>query len=227
MIDGRVEMAHWRPQRFGGRSARSIESAVIEPVWNGVRLLASVTDDAVRLRDADGHLLERPRIEVALLGAIHADSVVVDGYLTRDAAQSGVGIYSGPAPSVPTPGEMARQLVVGGRNRRAELVEALEARAQSSIAEDDEVVFVAVDLLLLDEEPLLNVPLLERKRLLDAVIVPSELVRIGIHVRPPVDSWLGTWRNLGFRLLAYKDPNGRYRPGEANDGWATAQIPKG
>jgi ATP-dependent DNA ligase len=122
---------------------------------------------------------------------------------------------------------MARQLVVGGRNRRAELIDALEARADSRPGEGEEVAFVAVDLLLLDGEPLLDVPLLERKRLLDGVIVESALVRIGIHVRTPVDPWLGTWRNIGFRLLAYKDPNSRYRPGERNDEWATAHIPRG
>jgi bifunctional non-homologous end joining protein LigD len=121
---------------------------------------------------------------------------------------------------------MARQLIVGGRNRRAELVEALEARAEVRPGPGEEVAFVAVDLLELDGESLLDVPLLERKRLLDAVIAESALVRVGIHVRAPVDVWLGTWRNVGFRMVAYKDPNGRYRPGEPNDGWATAEIPK-
>lgn len=227
MIDEAARIASWRPQRFGTRSARSIDSPVIEPLWNGIRLLAAVSDEAVSLVDADGEGVERARVEAALLAAVQADSVVLDGYLTPDAARSGVGVYSGPTPAVPTPGEMARQLVVGGRNRRAELVDALEARAEARIAPDDEVAFVAVDLLLLDGEPLLHVPLLERKRLLDAVIAESELVRVGIHVRPPVDPWLGTWRNLGFRMLAYKDPNSRYRPGEPSDGWATAQIPRG
>jgi hypothetical protein len=199
---------------------------VIEPLWTGLRLLAQVSDDAVELRDGDGSRVERGLVEAALLAAVQADSVVLDGYLSPEAARSGVGIYSGPAPALPSPGEMARQLIVGGRNRRAELVEALEARAEVRPAPGEEVAFVAVDLLELDGESLLDVPLLERKRLLDAVIAESALVRVGIHVRAPVDVWLGTWRNVGFRMVAYKDPNGRYRPGEPNDGWATAEIPK-
>jgi ATP-dependent DNA ligase len=122
---------------------------------------------------------------------------------------------------------MARQMMLGGRNRRGELVDSLEARAATEERDipSEGVVFVAVDLLMLDGDPLLDVPLLERKRLLDGLVVPDELVRLGIHVRPPIDPWLATWRNLGFRQLAYKEANSRYRPGEANEAWATADIP--
>jgi ATP-dependent DNA ligase len=116
-------------------------------------------------------------------------------------------------------------MVVGQRNRRKELLDAIDEREEATRPPGHDAVFVAVDLLLLDGEPLLDVPLLERKRLLDAVLVEGPLVRIGIHVRPPVDPWLGTWRNVGFRMLAYKESNGRYRPGEANPGWASARIP--
>jgi ATP-dependent DNA ligase len=90
----------------------------------------------------------------------------------------------------------------------------------------DVVVFVAVDLLRIDGETLLDVPLLERKRLLDGILVEGPLVRRGIHVKPPIDLWLSTWRSLGFRSLAYKQANSRYRPGEANEDWATASIPR-
>jgi ATP-dependent DNA ligase len=122
---------------------------------------------------------------------------------------------------------MARQMLLGSdRNRRRELQDAIEAAARPVFGVGDVVVFVAVDLLRLDGESLLDVPLLERKRLLDAVLAEDVLVRRGIHVRPPIDVWIGTWRSLGFRGLAYKEANSRYRPGEANDDWATAQIPR-
>ncbi len=227
MIEQVADARLWRPQRFGQRNVRKIPSPVIEPLWNGTRVLAAVSDEAVELRDADGQPVEHPPIAAALLGCVQADSVVLDGYLSSQAAQSGVGVYSGPQPATPTPGDMARQMVVGGRNRRAELIEAIEARAEERPAPGERVAFVAIDLLLLDGDSLLDVPLLERKRLLDGVISERELVRIGIHVRAPVDAWLATWRNVGFRLLAYKDPNSRYRPGESNDDWATATIPRG
>ncbi|HVL53092.1 MAG TPA: hypothetical protein VM344_02415 [Vitreimonas sp.] len=226
MIESAPRTRDWRPQRFGSRGVRSIESPLIEPLWTGVRVLAEVSQDAVELRDSEGIAVEHAAVASALVRDIEAESVVLDGYLSPDAARSGVGVYAGVVPAIATPGQMARQMLIGGRNRRAELVEELEARGAAQALPDEPVVFVAVDLLFVDGEPLLDVPLLERKRLLDGVVVENDLVRIGIHVRAPVDPWLGTWRNLGFRRLAYKDPNGRYRPGEPNDGWATANIPR-
>ena len=68
---------------------------------------------------------------------------------------------------------------------------------------------MAIDLLWLDGESLLDVPLLERKRLLESVLDESELVRRGAFVRPPIETWIGSWRALGFvrHLL-----QGRQRP---------------
>ena len=85
---------------------------------------------------------------------------------------------------------------------------------------------VCVDLLAIDDQPLLDVPLLERKRLLESAIDENLLVRLGAYVRPPVDPWVGSWRAQGFRAMAYKASNSRYRPGEPNDAWATANIPR-
>jgi hypothetical protein len=46
-----------------------------------------------------------------------------------------------------------------------------------------------------------------------------------VYIRPPVDTWLASWRSLGFSELAYKAANGRYLPGAVNDTWAIARIP--
>jgi ATP-dependent DNA ligase len=219
--------AAWRPQRFGRRSSRQLSDPLIEPLWSGLRVLVSTDRGTAEIRDGQGEPQRRAAIAASVARAVQAESAVLDGYLTIDAAQSGVGVYASPPITVPTPGEMARQMVLGGRNRRGELVDSLEAQAATHDRDipSEGVVFVAVDLLMLDGDSLLEVPLLERKRLLDGVVAPDELVRLGIHVRPPIDPWLGTWRNLGFRQLAYKEANSRYHPGETNDGWTTADIP--
>ncbi|HYM83181.1 MAG TPA: hypothetical protein VEY67_03395, partial [Candidatus Dormibacteraeota bacterium] len=94
------------------------------------------------------------------------------------------------------------------------------------VAPGDELVLVAIDLLALEGEPLLDIPLLERKRLLDSVLEPSHLVRLGAYVRPPIDPWIGSWRAQGFHAIAFKDANGRYRPGERADDWAVSNIPQ-
>ncbi len=221
-----LDAAPWRPQSFGRRGARQITDPVIEPLWSGVRLLVHVNAGTVDLRGADGESIDRPELVTAVTVAVQAESAVLDGYLTAEAVGSGVGVSVAPIVPNPRPADMARQMVMGGHSRRAELVNALEEAAPATLAPYDEAALVAVDLLLLDGESLLDVPLLERKRLLDGVILESALVRLGVHVRPPVDPWLGTWRNFGFQSLAYKEANGRYRPGERNEGWATARIPR-
>jgi ATP-dependent DNA ligase len=124
---------------------------------------------------------------------------------------------------IPTSRQVTSQLFLGrGRERRRDLAD----QPPPPVKAGDTLVLVCVDLLALDGEPLLDVPLLERRRLLESVVDEDALVRVGPSVRPPVDPWIGSWRTQGFRALAYKAANSRYRPGIVNEDWATVQIPK-
>jgi ATP-dependent DNA ligase len=87
--------------------------------------------------------------------------------------------------------------------------------------------FVATDLLWLDGEPLLEVPLLERKRLLGTVLEESFLVRVTAFVRPSAVMTLVTWGALGFGDLSYRSANSRYLPGRENPDWAVGRPPEG
>jgi ATP-dependent DNA ligase len=129
--------------------------------------------------------------------------------------------------TVPKPAQVATQMIVGQRGDRKDRIfrHADEARRRRSDAIDERVAIVAVDLVWLDDESLCDVPLLERKRILESIVTESELIRVGMHVRPPVDSWLGSWRTFGFRRMAYKAANSRYVPGQKNQEWAQAEIP--
>ena len=78
---------------------------------------------------------------------------------------------------------------------------------------------MAVDLLRVDGASLLDVPLLERKRLLESVIAAGPLLRLSSHVRPPVDPWVATWKSMGLAGGILKAANSRYHPSEDTIEW--------
>lgn len=210
----------WRPQRFGRRNFRRIKDALIEPLWEGVRVLVHVEPGALTILDDEGddYTGEYPDVDAALRAALDgADTLILDGYLTRQATRAGAGTVI-VAAEAPSPSESLARLIIGGAAKQQVQPPPIEPDRQP-------VAFVAVDMLVVDGESLLDVPLLERKRLLEGVLRESALARRSPFVRPPVDTWLVSWRSNGFRGLAYKSANGRYRPGEASDDWTTAPMP--
>jgi ATP-dependent DNA ligase len=219
-----TQTTEWRPQAFGHRNARDIDDPLIEPLWRGDRVVVRIDRGAIGIFDVDGEPVEDEveTILEQLQSAILADDTVLDGYLTRQATPSGGTPYL-VGPELPTAGQMTSQMLVGrGLSNKAMTrtdLEKPDADAGNPLA------FVAIDLIVLDDQPLTDIPLLERKRLLDSVVRESDLVRRGAYIRPPIDTWLASWRSLGFAELAYKGANGRYLPGEVNDTWAIARIP--
>ena len=213
-----------KPQAFGRRNVRSIDDPIIEPLWIGDRVLVKFAVGDLRVLDTNGEPIATnadveqilPQLERSIL----AKSAVLDGYLTRQATPA-VGSVAVLGPEIPTAGEMTSQFFVGGLRGRKVPGEPEKPTVDVS----NPLAFVAVDLLAVDDESLLDVPLLERKRLLDSVLAEDKLIRRSAYVRPPVDTWLASWRALGFRELAYKSANGRYAPGVVNDGWAIVRIP--
>jgi ATP-dependent DNA ligase len=215
----------WRPMGFGPRKSRDVVQPLIEPLWEGLRVLVHWDrQTGLRIVEAGGVVVTDrfPEVAQALALAFTAETAVVDGYLTAQATRSGVGTAVATV-EPPTPGEMMGQMILGKTGERA-----IAGPADPPVAHErpDVVAFVAVDLLELDGTVLFDVPLLERRRLLDSIVVESDLVRRGLFVRAPVEPWLISWRSIGFRKIALKAQNGRYRPGTDADDWAIADIPK-
>ena len=83
---------------------------------------------------------------------------------------------------------------------------------------------VAVDLLRIDGQELLDVPLLERRRLLEAIVAESDQLRVTPVFRAPLGPQIAVWRAQGFRAALAKHANSRYLSGERNEEWVRISI---
>jgi len=225
---GAIRPADLKPMPYGRANAHNVRNGIWEPLWGGRRALIDVFDGEIGIRDEDGDPLEGfDLLRPAILEAARADELVLDGYLLPAPLQDTTGLATVPGlESIPSAAEMGRQFLVGGagQGRRAE-IEADRSR-RVTLRSKSPTAFVAIDLLWLDGEPLINVPLAERKRLLDSVLADGEIVRRTVAVHGPVEAWYAQWRALGFREVAVKGANSRYTPGKPHDEWATALIPR-
>jgi ATP-dependent DNA ligase len=202
----------WRPQipRPAAKS-RTVVDPIIEPLWEGVHVLAHAQGRDVRVIDDQGYDVGREFADIseALGQDLAAGQAVVDGWLTNQATRTGQGLA----------------LVPMEPPRGMGLFRAPKPGPPRIVPHDrpTEIAFVAVDLLVLDGQVLFDLPLLERKRLLDSVIVGSELVRTSLYVRPPLERWLPSWNAVGFTGALLKAANSRYVPGRLADDWTVAQ----
>lgn len=228
VTDAAVAATTWRPQIQGNKRANRIEDPIVEPFWTGPRILAFADGGAVRMIDADGDPIDDvPELAAALAEAAAGATLLIEAFLTHEPLQ-GLGDIAGrDIVAAPKVADTMTQMVIGSRgDRQSRLAELkAEARLRTMDGVGDEVALVAVDLLWLDDESLCDVPLLERKRILESVVSESNLVRVGTHVKPPIDTWLSSWRAFGFRRVSFKSANSRYLPGQKNQEWALAEIP--
>ena len=84
-------------------------------------------------------------------------------------------------------------------------------------------IFAAFDLLEVDGESLLEIPLLERKRHLEGLLVPSVNFRLTPFVTRGLRSWRETLVAQGFRRVVLKNWNSAYAPGRTTDDWLVVE----
>jgi len=216
----------WRPQRHS-ESGGEVMDPLIEPLWTGLRVLAIVDGDTVSFRDVDGdEVTEFDDVARELAAARLSDRIIVDGYLTHQVLQEQAVIARRAAEAKSSAQPTMTQMWFGNLLRRGDRKQpSVDQAERSQPVVNGDVALVMVDLLWLEDEPLLDVPLLERKRVLESAVGESRLVRRGQFVRPPVDPWLGSWRAFGFSRMSYKAANSRYLPGQQNPEWTVADVP--
>ena len=217
-----------RPQAFGSKRPMDIDDALVEPAWPGVRVLAAVGGGRASLWLDGEPLEEHELLRTALARATTAvDGAIFDGYLTKRVLSEGIGMQVGVYDPPSMTSHMTRFFIGGRRNRLEEMEKRREAEIEDARLDEAEVVnLVVIDLLWLDGQWLLDVPLLERKRVLESVLPPEPLVRPGPYVRPPADPWIGSWRAQGFRGMTFKAANSRYRPAETSMEWTATDMPR-
>jgi ATP-dependent DNA ligase len=214
--------AEWRPQPVGTQNARSIVDPIVEPGWGGVRVLVRVNREAdgrmsATLTDDEGDDATEEFAEIAnaIAQAALSDQLIVDGFLTVEATQRSEG-RDPPEALSPAKGPYMTHMLLGGK--------AAVPEADRKIDPNVPIAFVAVDLLLIDGTPLVDLPLAERKRLLDGALTVGEQVRITPFARTPIGSLAQTWYTNGFREMVWKSANGRYNAdGKAGD-WAAVPL---
>ncbi len=218
-----VERSQWRPQPYGHGGGRSVKDPLIEPGWGGLRVLVRLStlpsgEPEVALSDEDGidctdEFADQARAIAAAAGVTEA---VIDGFLTIEPTQESKGV-SLPMPQSPTGRQLVAGLFLGDRSARG-------AEARPDLDQSKPIAFVAVDLLSIDGTSLIDLPLLERKRLLDSAVAPADLVRITPFIRPPLGSQALSWHAVGFREVIYKPANSRYRVDGRPGDWAVVPI---
>jgi ATP dependent DNA ligase domain len=218
-----------RPQTFGRARADRLDRPVVEPLWRGLRVIAAASGAGAMLYAEGEPVVGLERVSAALARVIarSADGAILDGYVTKQVAIDELPAFVG-TEDIPTTNQLVTKSLVGiRRNRSEERIRQMDAdEAARTFAEDDIVNLVATDLLWLDGEWLLDVPLLERKRILESVVPGDDLVRAGPYVQPPFTTWIGSWRAQGFTGLTFKEANSRYRPGEEAADWTSSAMPR-
>jgi hypothetical protein len=215
-------LASLRPQVYAKGAPQKVVDPIVEPLWVGLRTLAAVDDEGALMVDADGEPIpDVDRILNGLIEGARTESLVVDGFVTKQGGEAGsVYLWTDDLPSMST--------LFGLRRDRAGDTLKLKEGSLDAVTFDpeDEVRLIVTDVLWIDDTSLLDVPLLERRRLLESVLVESDYVRVGAYVRPPIHTWVGSWRAQGFEGLTFKAANSRYRPGESNPEWVVSGMPR-
>lgn len=223
--------AAWRPQRPGNKRPKDIREALVEPDWMGLRVVAVVGGgQAVFVHEGEALTLPA-ELPQAILEAFTAFDAVIEGRLTTKALMSDEGIT---LPDVPVerPSLFIPKRVGSGKDdpyvrvRDHERLARMEAPGVLAALEAGvRHAFVATDLLWLDGTPLHDIPLLERKRLLDGVLEDTYLIRVSPYVLDTTLQTQVTWSSMGFRDLHYRSRNSRYLAGSENPETAVASPP--
>ena len=173
---------------------------LVEPKWDGVRLLAFVRDGVARLvtrnenlaNDAFPELLVLSRLLRAREAIVDGEAVVLDPETAR--------------PSFP-------RILARVNPARARALAMAERSTPGTLA------YLLFDLVHLDRRDLRAVPLVDRKRLLASILAPHETIRLSEHTIGDAPEVFAAMRELGIEGVVMKRATSTYQPGRRSPDW--------
>jgi bifunctional non-homologous end joining protein LigD len=193
-----VDPREWRPLRIDPAKGSYIDNPIAEPLWNGTRVLVFFSDAPNPDEWGDVEVIDEDGTD-ARPQARRAFDQLRRSIVASDAVIDGI---------------ITDQTIDPGVSMEFD-------ESRPDLGKD--LAFVAVDLLRIDHEVLFDIPLLERKRLLEGLIQQSPLVRLSPWITPPIHPWLRTWRGAGFKGAMVKAANSRYVPGSKTIEWVIVE----
>ena len=221
--DPREVLATLRPQAYGNSGPQKIRDPLVEPLWIGVRTLAAVDAGGATLVDADGDPVPGMAAIVEALGESlqgrrrrarwvpdQADGTRGGGRRLARRDALGRGGWSGCA-------TIGRWTPWRSRKMRSPRVRSSRRRRSAS----SPPTCCGSTTRRFSTSRCWNGGGSSSRS-----IAESDVVRVGAFVRPPIDSWVTSWRSMGFAGLTYKAANSRYLPGKPNPDWVITGMPR-
>lgn len=169
--------------------------------WDGVRIIADVAPDLVQLWSANGNDVTRSYPElIHLTDAVGGRAAVLDGEVVAlDAwGRPSFGVLQGRM-HVADPREAARR------------------------AEETPVVYQVFDLLGLDGNDLMELPLTDRRRLLGQLLEPGPCCQLSPPYADGHDLYNAA-QSLGLEGVVAKRDDSRYAPGKRSPAWRKIKV---
>lgn len=174
---------------------------LFEIKWDGVRAIAFIEDQTVRLQSRTGHSCERQYPELGVIGhQIQAGQAILDGEI-----------------AVLDPNGIARFALIQPR------ITNTDANSVAHLARRTPVTYFAFDLLYLDGHDLRGVPLAGRKRLLESILEPSAVLRYSEHFVNNGEEMLEAARQTGLEGILAKCATSTYEPRRSRN-WLKLKI---
>ncbi|MDQ2901726.1 MAG: DNA ligase D [Acidobacteriota bacterium] len=155
---------------------------VFEIKWDGIRAICFIDNGELRIQSRAGNRCERQYPELTVLpNRVSATQAILDAEIAV-LDERGISSFASIQPRI--------------TNR--------DANAVAQMARKNPVTLFAFDLLYLDGYDLRKVPLLERKRLLEAVLKTDTLIRLSDHFATDGEQMLEAARQQGLEGLIAK-----------------------